>query len=67
MRGGLHRVGLRVSSVNPRAVRVYQKVGFVEEGRERESTFFERKWVDTIVMGILEHEWEKLRSIEQSD
>jgi len=64
MRAGLHRVSLRVYNVNPRALRAYKKVGFVEEGRERESALLERRWVDVIVMGILEHEWEKLRKFD---
>ena len=36
---GLHRVGLRVLDSNPRAIRAYEKCGFVREGHERETLF----------------------------
>jgi RimJ/RimL family protein N-acetyltransferase len=63
-RANLHRVGLGVLSHNTRAERLYRKLGFVEEGRERETTFFDRKWYDTIYFGMLEGDWEKLRGAE---
>jgi RimJ/RimL family protein N-acetyltransferase len=54
----LHRVSLNVFEYNQRAIRSYQKVGFVIEGRERQ--FLRRagrRW-DMIFMGILRAEWE---------
>ena len=60
-RANLHRVALDVASFNTRAERLYRKLGFVQEGRERETTFFERKWYDTIHFGMLESDWERLR------
>jgi RimJ/RimL family protein N-acetyltransferase len=66
-RANLHRVGLAVSTHNPRAERLYRKLGFVEEGRERETTFVNRKWYDTIHFGLLEGDWEKLRGIKGTD
>lgn len=61
-RANLHRVGLSVSSHNDRAESLYRKLGFVEEGREREVVCFERKWYDCIHFGMLEDEWVKLRT-----
>ncbi|KAK4452424.1 acyl-CoA N-acyltransferase [Podospora aff. communis PSN243] len=63
MRMGLHRVGLQAFEYNPEAIRLYKRLGFVEEGREREALLFERKWYDLVHMGMLEHEWEKLREL----
>ncbi len=56
----LHRVSLTVFEYNPRAIRCYQKAGFVEEGRLRGWLNREgRRW-DMIHMGILREEWERL-------
>ena len=52
----LHRVSLRVLAINERAIRSYQKCGFKTEGRERETAFFDGKWHDDLIMGLLEHE-----------
>ena len=54
----LHRVFLRVFDNNPRAVKVYLRVGFTEEGRLREDRYHNGSYNDTIIMGILRHEWE---------
>jgi RimJ/RimL family protein N-acetyltransferase len=53
----LHRVTLWVYDTNPRAIHVYQKVGFREEGRKRESEYRDGKYRDDVLMGILEREW----------
>ena len=56
----LHRISLRVIDYNERAIRCYQSVGFVEEGRERETAFIKGKWCDDLIMGILDREFLKL-------
>lgn len=53
----LHRVLLRVLDDNARARRVYEKCGFVVEGRLREARFSNGRWHDKIVMGILDREF----------
>jgi RimJ/RimL family protein N-acetyltransferase len=55
---GTHRVELTVSEWNERAQKVYQKLGFVLEGRRRECLWKGGRWWDSIHMGILAHEWE---------
>ena len=50
---GLHRVGLEVYDFNPRARRVYEKVGFVHEGTGREALLYDGEWIDVHYMGIL--------------
>lgn len=58
----LHRISIGCVSYNDRAVKLYERLGFVVEGRQRERIRFDRKWHDLIDMGMLEHEWEALRS-----
>ncbi|UKZ79970.1 hypothetical protein TrVFT333_007734 [Trichoderma virens FT-333] len=65
-RAGLHRISIRTFSYNSTALHLYRKLGFVEEGRERETCLLDRKWHDTVILGMLEHEWEKVRGIESS-
>jgi RimJ/RimL family protein N-acetyltransferase len=53
----LQRIGLSVYEVNPRGLRVYQKVGFKEEGRRRRAMFLDGRYVDVVVMGLLAEEF----------
>ncbi|KAF3393819.1 hypothetical protein F1880_004633 [Penicillium rolfsii] len=61
---GLHRVSLCAFSYNLNALKLYKKLGFVEEGREREVIYHLRAWHDLVMLGMLEHEWEALRAIK---
>ncbi|MEU0009324.1 GNAT family protein [Streptomyces sp. NPDC006314] len=54
---GLHRISLEVYAFNPRARRVYEKVGFVPEGVLRDALLWEGERVDAVVMSILAPEW----------
>lgn len=54
---GLHRISLDVFAFNPRAMRVYEKVGFIREGVRREAFAFDGEHVDEVLMSILEGEW----------
>ncbi|MDI6104745.1 GNAT family protein [Actinoplanes sp. NEAU-A12] len=54
---GLHRISLEVYAHNPRARRVYEKVGFVAEGVLRQVLRDGDGWVDATVMSILAPEW----------
>jgi [ribosomal protein S5]-alanine N-acetyltransferase len=53
----LHRVDLRVLEYNKRAIRCYEKCGFVREGVEREGALVEGNWETDVMMSILEHEY----------
>ena len=53
----LHRVGLEVLSINPRARALYESLGFREEGRLRDVRPDGDGWSDAIVMSILEDEF----------
>ncbi len=57
----LHRVQLQVYEYNPRAVRVYEKVGFVHEGVRRQALFREGQYHDVRLMAILRDEWRALQ------
>ncbi|CBF82329.1 hypothetical protein AN9204.2 [Aspergillus nidulans FGSC A4] len=62
---GLHRVNLQAFSYNQNALKLYRKLGFVEEGRERECIYQYRAWHDIVSFSMLEHEWELLRNSNQ--
>jgi len=48
----LHQVELWTLADNNRAIKMYARCGFVEEGRLRERSFKEGRWVDRIVMSV---------------
>ncbi|WP_308257628.1 GNAT family N-acetyltransferase [Pseudonocardia lacus] len=50
---GLHRVSLTVFAFNARARRVYEKCGFVVEGRCRDVLWWDGRWHDEFVMAVL--------------
>ncbi|MGP4109317.1 GNAT family N-acetyltransferase [Streptomyces sp. 4N509B] len=52
----LHKISLDVVTENHAARRVYEKVGFVEEGRLRKVFRRDGAWYDMIVMGLFEEE-----------
>lgn len=53
---GLHRLGCRVLDFNARAIAAYEKVGFVVEGRERESALIAKEWHDDLILGLLDRD-----------
>jgi RimJ/RimL family protein N-acetyltransferase len=55
----LNRVTLVVFSYNPRAMRSYEKAGFVLEGRHRHCLHRDGQWWDEVFMGILREEWQR--------
>lgn len=55
----LNRVALDVYETNLRAIRSYEKVGFVHEGRKRQAMYKEGKYIDILIMSILREEWKE--------
>lgn len=55
---GLHRVGLEVYEFNHRAIHLYRKVGFRDEGRLRDYIYRDGAWHDTLLMGMLSSEFD---------
>ena len=53
----LHNISLRVVSFNPRAIKVYEKIGFRIIGKMRESILKDMERYDMIYMDILYNEF----------
>jgi len=53
----LHRVMLEVFDYNIGAIRSYEKVGFIKEGRLRQKNRRDGQFHDIVRMGILRREW----------
>lgn len=57
----LHRIFLHVFASNKAAIAAYQRVGFRHEGTLREAALIEGRWVDVLLMAILQEEWRALQ------
>jgi diamine N-acetyltransferase len=53
----LNRISLVVYADNPRAIRTYEKAGFVLEGRLRQARYKHGKYTDELIMSVLRSEW----------
>jgi RimJ/RimL family protein N-acetyltransferase len=61
----LHRVALDAIATNARAVRSYEKVGFVHEGKTRGTEYRNGVRDDLVAMGILRSEWGALNAHQE--
>lgn len=57
----LHKLSTRVLAFNTRAIRAYERVGFVREGLERESALIGGTWHDDVIVGLLKKDFDALR------
>ncbi|MGN8026010.1 GNAT family N-acetyltransferase [Microbacterium sp. 22242] len=57
VRGNLRRVHLEAIASNAAALRVYEKAGFVVEGRQREHAWVRGRYEDIVRMGLLRTDW----------
>lgn len=57
----LHRVDLRVLEYNKRAIKCYEKCGFIKEGVEREGALIEGKYETDVFMSILDREYDVIK------
>ena len=55
---GLHRVSLEVYDHNPRARRLYERIGFAHEGTLRDALRLDECWVDAHLMALLRPDWD---------
>ena len=53
----LNRIGLKVFEDNERAIRAYEKAGFVREGRMRQAVYRQGRYKDVLFMSVLREEW----------
>lgn len=58
---GIHKLSMRVLAFNIRAIRAYERVGFVREGLERESALIGETWHDDVILGLLKKDFDALR------
>jgi RimJ/RimL family protein N-acetyltransferase len=58
----LYRISLTVFSYNTRAIRLYEKLGFVHEGVSRSALYRDGQRHDMLLMGLLRPEWEHIQS-----
>jgi RimJ/RimL family protein N-acetyltransferase len=58
---GLHQIELWSLAPNERAIRVYERCGFVREATLRERSFKDGEWVDRIVMSVQPGEYAAAR------
>ncbi|MBM7631200.1 GNAT family N-acetyltransferase [Geomicrobium sediminis] len=52
-----HRISLNVFAFNERAIHLYERIGFQQEGRNREAVFRDGCYHDIIQMGLLQTEF----------
>ncbi|KAI0304517.1 acyl-CoA N-acyltransferase [Multifurca ochricompacta] len=55
---GLHRISLTVMEDNIPALRMYKKIGFIDEGRAKKRIQSNGQSKDLICMGIVREEWD---------
>jgi RimJ/RimL family protein N-acetyltransferase len=60
----LHRIHLGVYAFNPRAIHVYEKLGFQREGIERDALYVDGKFHNMITMAMLEDEFRAIYGAE---
>jgi RimJ/RimL family protein N-acetyltransferase len=60
----LHRASLGVLEENVRAIRSYEALGFKREGIRKESLLLNSGWVDTVMMGLLSPELNRIAIAE---
>jgi RimJ/RimL family protein N-acetyltransferase len=53
----LHRIYLRVFRTNPRAIRAYEKAGYIAEGWQRQAEYHDGQYIDVLMMSVLRSEW----------
>jgi diamine N-acetyltransferase len=53
----LNRIALEVYRANPRAIRSYEKAGFIHEGCKRQGIYKDGQYIDILLMSVLRSEW----------
>ncbi len=55
----LHKISLSVLASNRRAIRLYETLGFRREGVLRDEQFRDARYVDVVLMSLLDSEWRR--------
>ena len=56
----LHKISLEVLETNKRAIRLYKKFGFVDEGIKRDEVLKNGEWINSKIMSILVSDYENM-------
>ena len=56
----IHKLEIHTWTINPRMMRLAEKLGYTFEGRERELVQWQGEWIDRVRYGLLRREWEGL-------
>jgi RimJ/RimL family protein N-acetyltransferase len=59
----MHRAGAQCSPENKGSIRIMQKTGMAREGLLRDVHQARGKWWSTVIYGVLEHEYAKIRTV----
>jgi RimJ/RimL family protein N-acetyltransferase len=62
---GYHKINLDLFEYNARARAMYEKLGFVVEGRRRENHWSRGRFWDDILMGVTAEEWWSKHGVPQ--
>ena len=62
----LNRIFLYVYETNPRAIKAYERAGFVKEGLLREARYLNGVYINVLVMSALKSEWVSRRAAPQA-
>ncbi|WPG98472.1 Hypothetical protein R9X50_00126300 [Acrodontium crateriforme] len=65
--GNLHKIEIGVFGWNPRALKLYEKLGFTHECRKREHLWYDGEYWDLIELGMIDREWKALYGQKSSD
>jgi RimJ/RimL family protein N-acetyltransferase len=60
-----HRVWAQILEINQTSLNLFAHIGFRTEGTLRENVYWEGRMVNTVVVSILQHEYNKLSSVGQ--
>ena len=63
----LHRVWLQVYDKNQRAIRAYEKAGFIHEGSFRQAHYQHGQYYNVHLMSVLKPEWLVAKSSDRQD
>lgn len=64
---GLHRIGLQSASFNTGAIRLWKRLGFQQDGKDREAVWINGRWHDEARFSILEGEWRAMLGREKDE
>jgi ribosomal protein S18 acetylase RimI-like enzyme len=54
----MHRVGIGAFAYNEGAWTLYERLGFVHEGRKREAIWYDGEYHDMVLLAIMKREWQ---------